>query len=520
MGIRKKGKEITAMKRLTILSFTIAFAVSAVITAPVSFAAKTTKYQETDITASVYIEKDTSWFDYENPKDTYKISTAAQLAGLASLVNENQVDRWKPTRLENFEDTVFILTRDIKLKGDWTPIGTGGASHFAGTFDGDGHTISGLRIDSNSGYTGLFGYLTGNVENLRVTGNVNSGDEYCGAIAGYLSSQGKIINCTSDAKIKAKDKTGGIVGLNYGGTVEGCINSGKVSGTYKVGGIVGENWGGIITECGNTGTVKSSKRGVATYGTGGIAGRSVSAESEVSKSFNCGTVESDTEATGGVVGYTNAAGATIADCYNTGEIRILNKGSNSKISQSYAGGITGIVGTTGVIIRNCYNAGGIKNADFTGGVIGRYINEDDSIKHVNYIRNNYYLTSLFDDGLGAVDEEKGRSVSKAVSGVSTGSMNGLATSLSVAYEKDTGIYGNSGYPVLKWQEPVGDDEKTYIKGISEKKQRELDRYIAANLGNSQHGQTIINLFSPANYTNDAMILYNEAKDKQEKKENR
>lgn len=517
MGIGTKRKEITAMKRLTILSVTLVFAMSSLAAAPVSFAAKHTDSDKIESTA-VYVQKDTSWFDYEIPKDTYEISTEAQLIGLASLVNENQVDKWKPTRIENFNDVVFVLKKDIKLTQSWNPIGTGSASYFAGVFDGNGHTISGLDIDSDSGFTGLFGYLVGEVRDLNVEGKISSGDGSCGAIAGQMNSEARISNCTADVSISGKDKTGGIAGYNNGGVIEDCINLGKVSGTYKVGGIVGENWGGTVTECGNHGEVRSSKRGVATYGTGGIAGRSVSAESEVSKSYNYGLIMSDTEATGGIVGYTNAEGASIEDSYNKADIRILNKNKNNRISQSYAGGIAGTVGTTGVIIRNCYNAGGIKNADVSGGVIGRYINDSDNQEH--YIKNNYYLNDQFKTGIGQIDEENDRSAAKASVGISTGSLSGIATSLSVAYINDTGIYGNGGYPVLRWQEPLSDDEKTYLDNISVAKQRALDKYLAKNAGSSQYGQTIINFFTPANYTNDAMILYNDAKEKHEEKKDK
>lgn len=515
MGIRKKRKEMIAMKRLTILSLTIAFAMSTLAAAPVSFAAKNTDDDALKVAAS-YTEKDTSWFDYEAPKDTYEISTEAQLLGLASLVNENQVDKWKPTRIENFDGVTFVLTKDIKLMGSWTPIGTGSASYFAGIFDGNGHTISNLDIDSSSGPAGLFGYLVGEVKNLNVSGKIKSGDGSCGGIAGQLAPDAKITGCTVDVSVSGKDKTGGIAGYSDGGIVESCINSGNISGTYKVGGIVGENWGGSIIQCGNHGEIKSSKRGVATYGTGGVAGRSVSAESEIVRSYNYGIILSDTEATGGIVGYTNAEGATVKDSYNSAEIRIVSKNTEEQISKAYAGGVIGIVGTDGVIVSGCYNTGEILNADVFGGVIGRYINDSDNyVKGNVYIKNNYYLSNQFKSGIGYMDNERDKTASKAAMGVSTGSLSNLSSSLSVEYKNDTGVYGNGGYPVLVWQEPISEDEKVYIAYISREIQQSLDEYLMKASKSSQYGQNLVNFFTPANYMNDAMLLYNDAKEKHE-----
>ena len=105
MGIRKKRKEMTSMKRMAILSVSVVMAVSAAAAAPFSYAVNgydNTDSDKTEYSETTYTEKDTSWFDYESPEDTYEISTEAELMGFASLINENQVDKWKPTRLENF----------------------------------------------------------------------------------------------------------------------------------------------------------------------------------------------------------------------------------------------------------------------------------------------------------------------------------------------------------------------------------------------------------------------------------
>lgn len=499
MGIRTKRKEVTAMKRLSALTVALIFTAFTIFNVPVSFAAKT-------------VTKDTSWFNYKNPKDSYKISTEAQLMGLCSLVNEEQTDAWKPTRLETFEGVTFTLARDIKLTQPWTPIGIDDSVYFAGTFDGSGHTISNMKIKDPVGASGLFGYLVGEVKNLNVEGTNESDYGSSGGIAGALGNTGRIISCSSNVKIKGKDKVGGIAGNNEGGYIEECINVGDVSGTFKVGGIVGENWGGTITKCGNSGTVKSTRRGVATYGTGGVAGRSVSPEASVSECYNTGKISSNTEATGGVVGYMNASGSSVKDCYNTGTINISVKTSDNEISPAYVGGITGIAGINGVVIQNCYNTGMINNADAAGGILGKYQNKTDDDISERYIRNNYYISMSFKSGIGLVEDERDNNLDKAATGVSSGNVHNLTTSLSVAYTKDTGAYENNGYPVLRWQSPVSSMEKEYFKDIPEDIQKELDKYLIETADKEQYGQTLLNFLSPHNSTTNAFILYNEARD--------
>ena len=107
----KKGND--NMKRLAILSVTMIFATSSIAAAPFSFA-KTNSATTTNTTTRSYdsksenirtasVQKDTSWFEYYDLKDTYEISSEEELLGFASLINENQTDSWKPNRIENFE---------------------------------------------------------------------------------------------------------------------------------------------------------------------------------------------------------------------------------------------------------------------------------------------------------------------------------------------------------------------------------------------------------------------------------
>lgn len=499
------------MKRILTFIVIFIFSFGTVVSAP-AFAVT-----DGDSKKAEPVTKDTSWFDYKDPKTEYRIATEAQLMGLASLVNENQIDKWKPTRIETFEGVTFTLAKDIKLTQPWTPIGTGNASHFAGTFDGNGHTISNMKVTTSLGTSGFFGYLAGEVKDLTIEGTCDSEDSDCGGIAGHLAASGRVTGCIAHIDVSGKDKTGGIVGFNEGGWIEGCLNTGKVSGTYKVGGIVGENWGGVVTSCGNTGRVISSKRGVATYGTGGVAGRSVSPASEISESYNAGTIVSNTEGTGGIVGYTNAIGCTVKDCYNVANITIDHKNTENAISKAYGGGIVGIAGVSGIVIRNCYNMGIIRHADVSGGIIGHYMNES-KISEPGQIKNNYYISSGFRSGIGKADDPSDVYLKDMTVSVAESNMSSLSSSLSVAYMKDTGIYGNNGYPVLRWQSPAATEKKVYMAGVPQEIQNSLDQYLIKTAGHQPYGYRLLDFFSPDNVTTNAFIFYMEAQDKLNEKE--
>ena len=459
------------------------------------------------------VDKDTTWFDPDDKQNNYKISTEAQLLGLASLVNEEQTDNWKNTRLEHFEGVTFTLTRDIELTQTWTPIGLDDSVNFCGIFDGNGHTISGLNVRGSYDGSGLFGYLSGEVRNLNVVGNNKSLTSSCGGIAGTLSDTGKIIDCTSDVKVKGLDKCGGIVGNNEGGTVEGCINLGNVSGTYKVGGIVGENRGGTINECGNQGKIKSTRRGVATYGTGGVSGRSISENAKITSCYNTGEIHSNTEATGGVVGYMSTKGSTLKDSYNTGTINIDIKTSDKKMSPAYVGGVVGIAGVVGIEIRNCYSTGMINNPDISGGIIGRYRNITEVKDPHRYIKNNYYISKALSSGFGLIDNPKDDYIDKAAKGVSEANMHNLASSLSAAYMKGSGAFSNYGYPVLRWQKPIVTTSKEFFKDIPSEKQKLFDKYLISTAGNKAYGQVLMDVLAPQNSTSNGFMVYMDAQER-------
>ena len=179
----------------------------------------------------------------EVSEGNYTVDNEKGLKNLAKLVNNNGGKT--PINI--------TLTGDITLTEEWTPIGNF-ENRYTGTFDGGGHTITGLTVNQKErGNVGLIGYLGsgGKVQNLTLE-NVNlNGNLYVGGVVGY-SNNGTVTACTASGSINGKEYVGGIVGSNYLGTVTACYNtSSTVNGSYLVGGVVGQNNKGIVTACYN-----------------------------------------------------------------------------------------------------------------------------------------------------------------------------------------------------------------------------------------------------------------------------
>ena len=187
--------------------------------------------------------------------DPYIISDYPQLELLASRVNS----------VNNYsQNKHFKLGNDIACfdgENNHAPIGVHGTyQHFFGTFDGDGHTVSGIRINSSSNYQGLFGNLSGaTVKNVTLANSTIIGRDEVGGIVGY-SFTGTFENCrvlgdvTIGANASSSDNHGGIVGYIFGrGTVNGCYSAATVtrdgnSNCTNYGGIVGKT-NGTVSNC-------------------------------------------------------------------------------------------------------------------------------------------------------------------------------------------------------------------------------------------------------------------------------
>lgn len=227
----------------------------------------------------------------------YKISTEEGLRAFAAAV---KADDGKGTY--NLSGVSFYLANDIALTGAWTPVGNAAlypGDSFAGTFDGCGHTISGLSVNlTSSKGAGLFGTVCGaTIKNLKVEGNVSaSNSAFVGGIVGRTQTSATIDSCS----------------------FAGTVTSTKKSGAAGTAGIVGRVSAGTvtITNCANTAAIN---------GTSAIAA--------------------------GILGYGGSNKVTIENCYNTGAIS----------GQHYASGICGssTIKEQTSSIRNCYNSGTI-----------------------------------------------------------------------------------------------------------------------------------------------------------------
>ena len=182
--------------------------------------------------------------------DPYQISTAEGLEWFRDKVNSGEYG------------LCAVLTADITLDSSeaWTPIVPDNTHYYTGTFDGKGHTISGLNVTGEFVYAGLFSAVKdGTIRNLTVAGNVssNSSGGAAGGIVGYASNA-TIENCSNHCNVAGNRSTvaGGIVGFNVeGAKIIDCYNVGKITvNTYIIGGIAGHNTG-TISNCYNVGTV-------------------------------------------------------------------------------------------------------------------------------------------------------------------------------------------------------------------------------------------------------------------------
>ena len=328
-------------------------------------------------------------------------------------------------------DGSYVLTANINLgasaKKPWTSIGK-----FTGTFDGDGHTISGLYLNAgNLGPTdqglGLFTMVGegGTVENLTVKGKIDGTN--AGVVVGGIAGKnngGTISNCTSIVDITGSvdSPVGGIVGSSESGTIENCRNTGSINVTCSsseigIGGIVGQTSNGTVKTCENTGKVTVDH----CTGTGGIVGYAVGG-SKVSNCRNSGSIDGNESKTGGIVGENYGA---VLKCYNTGDVRSdgtaggiagrnvsENSGSGSTVENCYnigdvsgSGDVGGVVGHNNnsnvytSTVKNCYNTGAVisGNSSNVGGVVGRIETGD--------VSDCYYLNTSAAEGIGSVPDD-------------------------------------------------------------------------------------------------------------------
>ena len=275
---------------------------------------------------------------------SYTVYNADGLLNIAELVNGGKTD------------INITLDKNIDLTGkDWTPIGTSFDNSYTGTFDGGGHTITGLTITTKDQFVGLFGYLNraGTVKNvvmegIQITSNHMFGNT--GGVAGF--SWGTIENCSVSGSVSGTKCVGGVVGAQKAGSITGCSSSATVKGTVDVGGVAGEKWGSM-TAC---------------YATGNV------------------TLEIDSPKNlsgGGLVGFNGGSG--VLACYATGNVT----STGSSTGNVHIGGLFGDNYTT---VTACYwknnQERGYKTAPESTKVDGTYVTWQNAVDAMNRALQN------------------------------------------------------------------------------------------------------------------------------------
>ena len=275
----------------------------------------------------------------DNASEYISITTTDDLNSIRNNISANY-------RLENDLDLTSATSAGGAYYNNgkgWTPI-----ADFKGVFDGNGHTIKGLKISTSSynSNTGLFGNNNGTIKNLTIEGTLSTIDSmYTAAFAGN----------------------------NYG-TIDSCVNKCKVSVTGSVvssiGGIAAYNEG-EISNCSNYGNI--SITGLKTSGSygpvvyvGGLAGHNKGNVDGDNYGSVTGVTVASSSYTGGITGY-NEENSPVADSYNEGEILAAVTGSGTSYAQ-YAGGITGYSKSA---ISTSSNAGVVTaNGDYSSSCAG------------------------------------------------------------------------------------------------------------------------------------------------------
>ena len=227
---------------------------------------------------------------------SYTVTSADGLMHVADLVNGGKTD------------INITLDKNIDLTGKgWTPIGTSFDNSYKGTFDGGGHTITGLTFTTNDEFAGLFGWLNraGTVKNVVMEGvQITSNQIYGGSIGGVVGSGwGTIENCSVSGSVSGTVYVGGVVGVQIGGSITGCSSSATVKGTVDVGGVAGQtNSSATLTACYATGNVTIEIAPKKNIAGGGLVG--MNAGSSLLACYATGNVTS----TGSSTGYVHIGG--------------------------------------------------------------------------------------------------------------------------------------------------------------------------------------------------------------------
>lgn len=340
----------------------------------------------------------------ETEEDEIHISTAEQLHELAVQCT-----------LDSFSEGVkVVLDNDLDLSGvTFYPIPS-----FSGSFDGGGHTISGMNPATDGSHQGLFRYIQakGTVQNLKVKGKVApaSSRSSIGGIAG--TNYGKISDCSFEGQVEGLNMIGGIAGENHG-SISGCSMSGSVSGKRYTGGIAGYN-SGVIDDCVNGASVNTS------ITEGGLELSQLNLADIVNPDLTSAEDTDVVSDSGGIAGYSSGV---LTACRNDGEIGYPHYGYN----------VGGIAGRQCGYVNQCENRGQVLGRKDVGGIVGQMEPYLQLKSAMSLSGELYTLQSMTADAMGNLS-----GMSQQVNDV----LNGINSSSASAAEKLASNTAHTGEP--------------------------------------------------------------------------
>ena len=328
----------------------------------------------------------------------------ANVGGVYQITKETEL-HWFASEVNSGNTAISArLLNDLALtSGNWYPIGKTGHA-YTGTFDGDGHKITNLKVELAQDEVGFFGLIGagGKVQKLHVQGTVKATGtaNQTGGIAGVMSDTegvASITDCTFEGTVSGGLQVGGIVGsVGLNNKVERCGSDATVSGSERVGGIAGACSYGNIYYCRNRGKVGAE----------------------------------NAKHVGGIVGDMQNY-AVVCGSYNTGSVT----------GADYLGGIAGEVYVASAPL-GCYNTGDVGMAMHCGGALGSFGGD----QYITVVKGSFYKGPL---------SEAYKANGAALRTEAQMKLTGFVTELNreaavTCYEKDAALR-NDGYPVLTWE---------------------------------------------------------------------
>lgn len=315
----------------------------------------------------------------EEAKDTVETTAAEEGTTLRIFRRQQFLELAENCRLDSYSRNLnVVLLADIDL----TDVDFAGIPIFCGSFDGKGHTISGLSITQDGSNMGLFRYVDTSalIQNLTVSGEVtpDGSRSAVGGIAGH--NAGKILNCFFDGTVSGANDVGGIAGINaVTGIIDGCHASGSVTGSHRVGGVAGSNLG-VIRSCNNRSevntTAEENQIKLSDISLGTITGsESVSTVTDI----------------GGIAG---TSSGIIRQSKNRGNVGYQHMGYN----------VGGIAGTQSGYLYKCENFAQVYGRKEVGGIVGQ-------MEPTTFIEYTEDTMQILQSQLGAVSNLTGQAFS-------------------------------------------------------------------------------------------------------------